>query len=59
MMTFADVGALVYYLSAIPWNAPPDFSVPRYKDQLLALHARPRLEFTIRRFYLQAVKPKS
>ncbi|MBN8635995.1 MAG: class I SAM-dependent methyltransferase [Anaerolineae bacterium] len=58
-MTFADVGALVYYLSAIPWNAPPDFSVPRYKDQLLALHARPRLEFTIRRFYLQAVKPKS
>ncbi len=57
-MSFTDVGAVVYYLSAIPWNAPPDFSVPRYKDQLLALHARPRLEFTIRRFYLQAMKPK-
>ncbi len=31
--TFADVGALVYYLHAIPWQAPPDFSVQRYKDQ--------------------------
>lgn len=56
--TFADVGALVYYLYAVPWEAPPDFSVRRYKDELLALHRRPVLEFTIRRFLVQAVKQR-
>jgi SAM-dependent methyltransferase len=55
--TFTDVGALVYYLCAVPWEAPTDFSVQRYREQLLMLHARPKLEFTIRRFYLQAIKP--
>ncbi len=53
---FADVGALVYFLHAVQWAAPPDFSVRRYRDVLLGLHARPRLVFTIRRFYLEAVK---
>lgn len=57
-MTFADVGALVYYLHAVPWQAPPDFSVRRYKDELLALHRRTALEFTIRRFLLQVVKAR-
>lgn len=54
---FTDVGALVYYLHAVPWEAPADFSVQRYGDVLLALHARPWLEFTIGRFYLRAHKP--
>jgi SAM-dependent methyltransferase len=56
--TFVDVGALVYYLHAVPWEAPPDFSVRRYKDELFALHKRPVLEFTIRRFLVQAVKER-
>src|SRR5690606_29912029 len=34
-----DVGALVYYLKAIPWLVP-DFSVERYFDELLELQAR-------------------
>lgn len=54
--TFADVGALVYYLHAVPWEAPPDFSVRKYKAELLALHRQARLAFTIRRFLIQAVK---
>lgn len=50
---FDDVGALVYFLHAAPWQAPPDFSVQRYARPLLALHARPKpLTFTIRRFLL-------
>lgn len=56
--TFADVGALVYYLRAIPWEAPPDFSVRRYRELLLALHHGPPLVFSVRRFYLQARKPE-
>lgn len=54
--TFADVGALVYYFHAVPWEAPSDFSVRKYKDKLLNLHQRPALEFTIRRFLIQAIK---
>lgn len=34
---YADVGALVWYLKAIPWQIP-DFTVERYADRLLALH---------------------
>jgi hypothetical protein len=55
-VTFADVGALIYYLRAVPWEAPPNFTVQGYKDLLLDLHTRGSLTFTIRRFYLQAVK---
>lgn len=54
---FSDVGALVYFLHAVPWEAPADFSVQTYREALLRLHRLPRLEFTIRRFYLEAVKP--
>lgn len=53
---FTDVGALVYYLHAVPWEAPADFSVQRYRQQLLALHAQENLAFTIRRFYVLAIK---
>lgn len=38
---FADVGALVYYLHAIPWQAPPDFSVQRYQEQDYSHHCTP------------------
>lgn len=36
---FYDIGALVYYLKAIPWQIP-DFSVARYRSALLRLHER-------------------
>lgn len=35
---FYDLGAVVYYLSVIPWQIP-DFSVTKYEAQLRALHA--------------------
>lgn len=54
---FADVGALVYYLCAIPWEAPEDFSVKQYQNVLLNLHQREMpLQFTSRRFLLQVRK---
>jgi SAM-dependent methyltransferase len=34
---YDDVGALVWYLKAVPWQIP-DFTVDRYADRLLALH---------------------
>lgn len=34
---FRDVGALVYYLKAVPWQVE-DFSVSRYRQALEALH---------------------
>jgi len=57
--TFDDIGALVYYLHAAPWNAPEDFSVTRYTQTLLDLqHSGRPLAFSNRRFYIQAYKPK-
>jgi SAM-dependent methyltransferase len=38
-LSFTDVGAIVYYLKAIPW-AVPGFSVVTHLDQLLALQRR-------------------
>ncbi len=55
--TFADVGALVYFLKAVPWEAPDDFSPERYHDVLLALHHRQRLSFAVQWFAIQARKP--
>ncbi|CAG8552177.1 4821_t:CDS:2 [Diversispora eburnea] len=34
---FYDVGAIVYYLKAMPWQVE-DFSVEKYADQLIRLH---------------------
>lgn len=34
---YADLGALVWYLKAIPWQIP-DFTVDSYADRLVALH---------------------
>jgi SAM-dependent methyltransferase len=36
---YLDVGALVYYLKAIPWEVP-DFSIPNHSEILLRLHRR-------------------
>jgi SAM-dependent methyltransferase len=53
---FLDVGALVYYLRAVPWTVP-GFSVGAYLPQLRALHARVPLAFTIRSFMIEARRP--
>lgn len=57
--TFHDVGALVYFLTAIPWVIE-GFEVERSLDVLQSLHrqlqsGRP-LQFTYSRFLVQAVK---
>jgi len=54
---FADVAALVAYLQRVPWDAPEDFTVDRYRTQLLALHERTRggeVRMTMKRFWLRA-----
>lgn len=60
-LRFTDVGALVYYLKAVPWLVP-NFSVDRHLEPLLALQARldrgEELIFTARLYRLEAVKPK-
>lgn len=51
---FTDVATLVSFLRMVPWRLPADFTVERYAHSLLALHARPDLTFTERRFLLRA-----
>jgi SAM-dependent methyltransferase len=57
---FKDVGALVYYLKAIPWLVP-GFSVERHFEQLLLLQARfeheGELVFANMRYWLEARQP--
>ncbi|HEY1928282.1 MAG TPA: hypothetical protein VGG92_12525 [Caulobacteraceae bacterium] len=58
-MTFLDVGALVYFLNAVPWVIN-DFDVWGCQDVLAALHrdcvaGRP-LRFTYSRFLVEVVK---
>lgn len=36
---FYDIGAIIYYLKAIPWQIP-DFSLDRYHDALYKLHLK-------------------
>ncbi len=36
---FYDVGAIVYYLKAIPWQIP-DFSIEKYCDSLAKIHSK-------------------
>jgi len=59
--TFHDVGALVYYLKAVPWEVP-DFSVARHEAILRALQQRIErdgtLRFRIGRFLLIARKSR-
>lgn len=55
-----DVGAIVYYLSAIPW-AVPGFSLRTHRDRLRAIHDRIQadgeLRLTSHYVLLEAVKP--
>ena len=57
---FFDVGAVVYYLRAVPWIVS-DFTVERYKDRLFATHQHIQKHgrFITRdaRSLLEAVKP--
>jgi SAM-dependent methyltransferase len=57
---FRDIGALVYYLKAAPWQVP-GFGVTAYRERLAALHERIEREGGLRIrghfFYLEAVKP--
>jgi SAM-dependent methyltransferase len=54
-LTFADVGAIVYYLTNVPWLVP-GFAVDRHLDALLGLQRRlegeGRLVFAARKYLL-------
>lgn len=56
----ADIGAVVYYLRAVPWQID-GFTVASYRDKLLALHRQilrdNGLTLLSHRFYLEAQKP--
>ncbi|WP_025852264.1 class I SAM-dependent methyltransferase [Paenibacillus ehimensis] len=56
---FYDIGAILYYLQAIPWQIP-DFSVRKYEVPLREIHAHIRkrgyIDVTCSRFILTAVK---
>jgi ubiquinone/menaquinone biosynthesis C-methylase UbiE len=56
---FKDVGALIYYLKAIPWIVD-NFSVEKYSAVLTKLHQKVetegQLEFSCKRFLIHAVK---
>ncbi len=58
-MIFKDVGALVYYLKAIPWIVP-DFSVDKYVGKLMSLQKLvdegTELQFSNKRYLITAVK---
>lgn len=58
-VTFCDVGALVYFLKAVPWVIA-GFEIERYRTVLMGLQAEAdrgrKLEFTYTRFLLEAVR---
>lgn len=58
-ITFTDIGALVYYLKAIPWVVP-GFSVTSHLQYLLKLERQVKegksLSFTARRYLIEACK---
>ena len=59
-VTFADVGALAWYLRMIPWTVP-GFSIEENREQLRELHRRIHddgaLVFNMPGFYLVAMRP--
>ena len=58
-LVFADVGAVVYYLKAVPWLVP-GFSVETHLEHLLTLQHRldsgDELAFTARKLLIEALK---
>ena len=59
-MQFYDVGALAWYLKAVPWEVP-SFSVAGCRNQLIKLHdfmqATGPIKVKMRYFWLHALKP--
>lgn len=59
-LAFTDVGAIVYYLKAVPWMVP-GFTVEKYQDVLLDLQRRleneKRLVFSAKKYIIEARKP--
>jgi SAM-dependent methyltransferase len=59
-LTFTDVGAIVYYLKAVPWLVP-GFSVESHWKYLLnlqnQLEDKESLTFTARKYLIEARKP--
>jgi SAM-dependent methyltransferase len=57
---FLDIGAVIYFLRKVLWTVP-DFSVGRYRDRLMALHAEieaaSQFTCTARRFLIEARRP--
>jgi hypothetical protein len=62
IMSFRDIGAVFYYLKAIPWQVS-DFDVSRYRRELLRLHEHIEVngsfDVATHRFVLQAHLDKS
>jgi SAM-dependent methyltransferase len=59
IMTFADVGALAWYLKNVPF-VYPEFSIPEARDQLLRLHREAHdkgIEVRQPSFRIEAVRP--
>lgn len=61
-LTFTDVGALVYYLKAVPWTVP-GFTVATHVAPLLALQRRleaeGKLVFAAKKYMIEAQKPRA
>jgi SAM-dependent methyltransferase len=59
---FTDVGAVVYYLKAVPWQAP-SYSIDKCYERLRAMHdhiqANGKLVAHRHRFFIEASKPTS
>ena len=57
---FHDVGAIVYYLKAIPWTVP-GFDVETHRDQLVSIHNHIQSNATFvvtgHYYFIEAVKP--
>lgn len=60
-MVFDDIGAIIYYLKAIPWQIA-DFSVDRYREPLFELYCWMQkygpLQVSSHRFLIIAQKPE-
>lgn len=58
---FSDIGAVVYYLKAVPWQIP-NFTAEQYRDRLLTIHQRILRDGALRIrghfFFLESTKPR-
>lgn len=56
---FVDVAALLAYWQLVPWEVPENFTVDRYREQLLLLHRScggGPVRLTRKRFWIRAVR---